>query len=88
KQHGTVVYLRANVHELWQRTRNDKNRPLLQTDDPHAKLEQLFTERDALYSETASIVLDTGGHSVNAIVQHIEQQLCKLSPARADLNLD
>ena len=35
KQHGTVIYLKANVHELWQRTRNDKNRPLLQTVDPH-----------------------------------------------------
>jgi shikimate kinase len=24
KQGGTVIYLRANVQELWQRTRNDK----------------------------------------------------------------
>src|SRR5690606_8104953 len=37
KRNGTVVYLRANVNELWQRTRNDKNRPLLQTADPRLK---------------------------------------------------
>lgn len=76
KQHGIVIYLRANVNELWQRTRNDKNRPLLQTHDPRAKIEQLFTERDQLYSETASIILDTGGQPVSTIVQHIEQKLC------------
>ena len=66
----------AIIAELWQRTRNDKNRPLLQTDDPRAKLEQLFTERDALYRETADIVLETGGQSVSSIVHHIEQKLC------------
>lgn len=76
RQHGTVIYLRAHVQELLQRTRNDKNRPLLQTDDPRAKLEQLFIERDPLYRETADIVLDTGGQSVGNIVHHIEQKLC------------
>ena len=77
KQHGTVIYLRAHVQELWQRTRNDKNRPLLQTDDPRAKLEQLFIERDPLYHETADIVLETGGQSVSSIVHLIEQKLCQ-----------
>lgn len=75
KQNGTVVYLRANVHDLWQRTRNDKNRPLLQTDDPRGRLEQLFAERDPLYCETASIVLDTGGQPVNSLVHLLEQKL-------------
>ncbi len=31
---GTVVYLRASVNDLWNRTRHDRNRPLLQTADP------------------------------------------------------
>ena len=38
--HGTVVYLRAAPQDLWQRTRHDRNRPLLQTPDPLAKLSQ------------------------------------------------
>jgi shikimate kinase len=33
-ENGYVVYLRANPHELWVRTRNDKGRPLLNTADP------------------------------------------------------
>lgn len=76
-QHGTVVYLRASVNELWHRTKNDKNRPLLQTDDPRAKLEKLYTERDPLYREIADIIIDTGDQSVGSIVQHLEETLNK-----------
>lgn len=78
KRNGTVVYLRANVNELWQRTRNDKNRPLLQTADPRLKLEQLFAERDPLYREVADITVDTGGQAVGAIVHEIEKRLAQL----------
>ncbi|MEQ1600846.1 MAG: shikimate kinase AroK [Methylophilaceae bacterium] len=77
KNNGTVIYLRASVQELWRRTRNDKTRPLLQTENPRAKLEQLFEERNPLYSEIASIVVDTGGQPVNHIVQHLEELLSK-----------
>lgn len=76
RHNGTVIYLRANIEELWLRTHNDKNRPLLQTADPHARLQQLFAERDPLYMEVASIIIDTGGQPVANIVHHIEQKLC------------
>ncbi len=36
RANGTVVYLRASPHDLWLRTRHDRNRPLLQTQDPKA----------------------------------------------------
>jgi len=72
---GTVVYLRAAPADLWLRTRNDRNRPLLQTADPQAKLEQLFTERDPLYREVASIIVDTGSQSVRSLAHRLEQQL-------------
>jgi shikimate kinase len=72
---GTVVYLRASASDLWQRTRNDRNRPLLQTADPHARLEQLFAERDPLYREVATIVEDTGNQSVRSLAQRLEQRL-------------
>ena len=73
--HGTVVYLRASPSDLWQRTRNDRNRPLLQTADPHAKLQQLFSERDPLYREVAAVVEDTGNQSVRSLAQRLEQRL-------------
>jgi shikimate kinase len=72
KQNGTVIYLRANVHELWVRTRNDKNRPLLQNTDARSKLEKLFKQRDPLYRQVAHFVVDTGGQPVSTIVHEIE----------------
>ena len=39
---GIVVYLKSTVHDLWIRTRNDRNRPLLQTSNPQATLKILY----------------------------------------------
>ncbi len=72
---GIVVYLRAAAADLWQRTRHDKNRPLLKTAEPLARLEQLHAERDPLYSSLADIIVDSGNQSVTSLVQRVEQQL-------------
>lgn len=74
-ERGTVVYLRASPADLWQRTRNDRNRPLLQTADPHARLQQLFAERDPLYREVATVIEDTGNQSVRNLAQRLESRL-------------
>ncbi len=72
---GLVVYLRANPHDLWLRTRRDKNRPLLQTEDPKARLEALYEARDSLYRECAHFVIETGRPSVNGLVNMVLMQL-------------
>ncbi len=72
---GTVVYLRASLADLWQRTRHDRNRPLLQTPDPYGTLEQLYSQRDPLYHEVASVIVDTGNQSVRNLAQLLEQKL-------------
>jgi shikimate kinase len=72
---GLVVYLRANPHDLWLRTRKDKNRPLLQTEDPKAKLEALYNMRDPLYRECAHFIVETGRPSVNGLVNMVLMQL-------------
>jgi shikimate kinase len=75
---GTVIYLRANVHELWHRTRNDKHRPLLQNVDIRAKLEQLYAERNPLYTQTAAFIFDTGNQPIASILNQIEESLVAL----------
>ena len=72
---GHVIYLRASVQDLFLRTRFDRNRPLLQNNNPKAKLEQLFAERDPLYLEVAEYIVDTGNQPVINIVQQIEEIL-------------
>ena len=71
QQNGIVIYLKASVHDLWQRTRHDRNRPLLQTDDPHAKLTELFQQRDALYQQVADIVIQSGKLSVHTLMLQV-----------------
>lgn len=78
---GAVVYLRASVHELWLRTRHDKNRPLLQGTDVRSKLRTLYAERDPLYLEVADIVVDTSRQSVRMLVLQLEQSLQRLPQA-------
>ena len=75
KSSGIVIYLRANPHDLWLRTRKDKNRPLLQTEDPKARLEALYEVRDPLYRECADFVIETGRPSVNGLVNMVLMQL-------------
>ncbi|WP_075794268.1 bifunctional shikimate kinase/3-dehydroquinate synthase AroKB [Massilia putida] len=74
-ERGTVIYLRASVSSILQRTAHDKNRPLLQTADPRKKLEDLTAQREPLYREIADIVIDTGRPNVQSMVQTILDQL-------------
>ncbi|MFA5081207.1 MAG: shikimate kinase [Hydrogenophilaceae bacterium] len=72
KARGVVIYLRCHPHELYQRTRHDRNRPLLQTEDPLARLQALYDQRHPLYMQTADIVLETGRQSVHCLVRKLE----------------
>ena len=77
-ERGVVIYLHATVEQLLERTRMDRNRPLLQTEDPAAKLRELMAMRDPLYREVADIVIDTGEASVRQVVQDLVKQLASL----------
>lgn len=78
---GIVVYLKSTVHDLWQRTRHDRNRPLLQTADPYAKLKELYQQRDPLYAQVADLVMPTGKQSAHSLVLHLQQELNRLAGA-------
>lgn len=72
---GIVVYLRASVDDLWRRTRQDTSRPLLQTDNPRARIAELSESRDPLYRETAHIIVESGKQSAQRLAQLIIQGL-------------
>jgi shikimate kinase len=75
QQSGIVIYLKASVHDLWQRTRHDRNRPLLHTGNPHAKLSELFQQRDPLYRQVSDIVVQSGKQSANALMLHLVDEI-------------
>jgi len=71
KRSGIVIYLHASLDHLWQRTRHDSRRPLLQADNPRAVLKALLEVRDPLYRETADLIVETGRQSVGRLVREI-----------------
>lgn len=72
---GRVVYLHAQPADLIQRTWRDRNRPLLQTADPLAKLAELYAVRDPLYREIADLVIDTGRQSSGRLASTLIEML-------------
>ena len=56
---GYVVWLQAPVDVILQRTARNRDRPLLQTENPRATLSRLIQERSVLYHAAAHHTLDT-----------------------------
>ena len=74
-ERGHVIYLRSAPEDVFRRVRHDTGRPLLQVDDPMARLRALYEARDPLYRATAHHVIDTGRPSVATLVNMIMMQL-------------
>lgn len=75
RSRGFVIYLRSSVESLVQRTKNDRNRPLLQTDDPEKVIRSILEARDPLYMEIADLVVETQQVSVFRVVKQIHEAL-------------
>jgi len=74
-KNGLVIYLDASVDTQLARTKKDKNRPLLQNDNPRAILEKLYQERSPLYKEVADIIVPTGRAFPKQMIAEILQCL-------------
>ncbi len=68
---GKVVYLHASIEQQLARTAHDRNRPLLQTPNRRARIEELMAMREPLYRETAHLVVETDGLKPRIVVQRI-----------------
>ncbi len=75
RSRGFVVYLKSPVEHLIQRTKHDRNRPLLQTDNPAQVLTDLMVRREPWYIEMADLVVETQQLSVHRVVKQIVDRL-------------
>jgi len=64
---GCVVWLRADIETILARTKRNRDRPLLDTEDPRSRIESLLTERKPLYRETCHLEIETSGLSSHEI---------------------
>jgi len=75
RERGIVIYLNVPPQILYERTRHDRNRPLLQVDDPRQRIIELYHQRDPLYREVADLVVDGGRGNPGTMVRLVETAL-------------
>ena len=80
---GTVVYLCARPEDLYERVRQDRNRPLLATRDPLGRLRELHAERDPLYRAIADVVIDSGRQNIQSLTRNLADELSQRWKASA-----
>ncbi|PPD04090.1 MAG: shikimate kinase [Methylobacter sp.] len=80
QQTGFVVYLKCSIDRILERTKRDANRPLLQTENPRARIKSLFIEREPLYLKCADYQIDTGAMPNKVVVSRILEKYHARSP--------
>ncbi len=75
---GQVVYLHTSIEQQLERTRHGRQRPLLYTEDPEAKLRELMDYRLPLYQSIPQVTVTTDGRQVRAVADEIIQRLKEL----------
>lgn len=75
RERGFVIYLYAPLDRLLERTSKDTSRPLLQTENPRARLKEILDARNSLYEQTADLSIDTDKLSIAQIIHRIKEQL-------------
>ena len=78
---GLVVYLKAKLEMLVERTRANKNRPLLNVDqEPKDVLKRLMIEREPLYTAEADIIFEIDERSPIVAAKEISTEILKHWP--------
>ena len=74
---GTVVYLRISPESVWERLKGDTTRPLLQCDNPTAKIEELLQKRASVYEAAADIIVDVDGKDIEQVVAEVLERVAE-----------
>lgn len=74
KEKSKVVYLKADANVLYERVKNNSDRPLLNTEDMYDKIKVLLSERKEKYEFAAHYIIDAN-QMTNKIVEEIIEKL-------------
>jgi shikimate kinase len=70
KTKGIVICLFASVESIIERTSRNNNRPLLNVENPEARIRQLLAEREPIYMESGACI-STEGRTIPEVVKHM-----------------
>tara|TARA_B100000787_G_scaffold27121_1_gene17941 strand:- start:328 stop:843 length:516 start_codon:yes stop_codon:yes gene_type:complete len=72
KNAGLVVYLLSSVDQILRRTAKSKSRPLLEKSNNRRKtITDIIDNRDLLYKDVASLIVNTNGKKLNEVIDEI-----------------
>lgn len=71
KQLGLVIYLKVSPDVVYERLKTDTTRPLLQTENPRARIEELLMARKDAYESAADVIIEVDDKSLEEIVGEI-----------------
>lgn len=74
KKLGRVYYLKVTPETVYERLKEDTTRPLLQGENPKAKISELLSKRAPLYENGADAIIDVSGKSFEKIIEEILQK--------------
>lgn len=67
---GVVLCLHASLETILKRTAANRNRPLLQVEDPMERIRSLYLQREPVYKRAGSVIL-TDHRPTTDIVSHV-----------------
>ncbi|CAM2995137.1 shikimate kinase [Rariglobus hedericola] len=70
RESGVVICLHASLDTILRRTQGNRNRPLLDVDDPMERIRTLYAIREPIYNQAGTVIL-TDGRPMLDIVQHV-----------------
>lgn len=71
KKLGYVVWLKAGVDTVLERTGKSKHRPLINEPNPREKIKRMLDERESIYADVADIAISTDDLDISETVHGI-----------------
>lgn len=75
KEKAFTIYLKTDCETLYKRVKSNKERPLLNDKDVFEKIKTLLIERETLYENAASKIIETSNKTSKEIAAEIERNL-------------
>lgn len=71
KKNGIIVYLKSTPESIYENTKFDKTRPLLNVEDKLNEISQLLEKRAPIYEECADLIVDVSERNIDRCVQNV-----------------
>ena len=76
KERSLLIWLKVSPRTVLRRAGSGDDRPLLRGEDRLGRIEELAAQRERIYAQ-ADLVVDTDHLTVEQVVRHIRQRLCR-----------